>query len=152
MSFAKEQKEDILSVVEKNVCCRRALLLGVMFAKANIVEDELKLTLEGNSTVLYASTLIQEFYSKSPDILKNTSGGRGKTISFNSKSAIKYIRNLKEKTICEPKCSACSSAFLRGVFLACGRVSEPSKQHNLELALLPERVPMGIAYLATLGL
>lgn len=152
MSFAKEQKREILSNIEKSACCRRSTLLGVLSVKAEVDGDLLRFTLDGDDTVSYVSALTQEFYGKIPDVLKCTNGGRGKTISFTSKSASKYIRNLNKNGLLEPKCSFCVPAFLRGVFLACGRISDPAKQHNLELGALYDRVDLLSSYFASIGL
>ncbi|MBE6534699.1 MAG: DNA-binding protein WhiA, partial [Ruminococcaceae bacterium] len=69
---------------------------------------------------------------------------RGKSIilSFSSPSAAKYIAeidNLSEGfdlcNIITQRCASCLSSFLRGVFLASGRLSDPRKQFSLEFTL-----------------
>ena len=99
MSFAKEQKTEILLVTDKSACCRRATLLGVLSSKARIDNDFLYLTLDGDATVSYVAALVQEFYSKTPEIVRRENGGRGKSIRFDSKSAAKYVLNLKNNSI-----------------------------------------------------
>ena len=152
MSFAKEQKTEILLVTDKSACCRRATLFGVLSSKASIDDDFLYLTLDGDATVSYVAALVQEFYSKTPEIVRREKGGRGKAIRFDSKSAIKYILNLKSNSIFEPKCPSCTAAFLRGVYLASGRLADPTKQHHFELGVLADRIEPFREYLSTLGL
>ena len=152
MSFAKEQKTEILLVTDKSACCRRATLFGVLSSKASIDDDFLYLTLDGDATVSYIAALVQEFYSKTPEIVRKECGGRGKTICFNSKSAIKYVLNLRNNEIFDPKCSSCTAAFLRGVYLASGRLADPTKQHHFELSVLSDRIEAFREYFATLGL
>ena len=152
MSFAKEQKTDILLVTDKSACCRRATLLGVLSSKGMVNADFLYLTLDGDATASYVAALVQEFYSKAPEIVRRENGGRGKTIRFDSKSAIKYVLNLKNNAILEPKCPSCMVAFLRGVYLASGRLADPTKQHHFELGVLAERIEVFRGYFATLGL
>ena len=152
MSFAKEQKTEILLGTDKSACCRRATLFGVLSAKAYVDGDFLILTLDGDAAVSYVAALVQEFYSKVPEIVQKENGGRSKMIRFDSKSAIKYVLNLQNNTIFEPKCSSCTAAFLRGVYLASGRLTDPTKQHHFELAVLSDRIGAFRNYLATLGL
>ena len=152
MSFAKEQKTEILLVTDKSACCRRATLFGVLSSKASIDDDFLYLTLDGDATVSYIAALVQEFYSKTPEIVRKECGGRGKTIRFDSKSAIKYVLNLRNNEIFNPKCSSCTAAFLRGVYLASGRLADPTKQHHFELSVLSNRIEAFREYFATLGL
>ena len=152
MSFAKEQKTEILLGTDKSSCCRRATLFGVLSAKAYVDGDFLLLTLDGDAAVSYVAALVQEFYSKVPEIVQKEKGGRSKMIRFDSKSATKYILNLQNSTIFEPKCSSCTAAFLRGVYLASGRLADPTKQHHFELAVFSDRIGLFCNYLATLGL
>ena len=134
MSFAKEQKTEILLVTDKSACCRRATLFGVLSSKASIDNDFLYLVLDGDASVSYVAALVQEFYSKTPEIVRRENGGRGKAMRFDSKSAMKYVLNLKNNPIFDPKCPSCTAAFLRGVYLASGRLADPTKQHHFELA------------------
>ena len=152
MSFAKEQKTEILLVTDKSACCRRATLFGVLSSKASIDNDFLYLTLDGDATVSYVAALVQEFYSKTPEIVRRENGGRGKSIRFDSKSAVKYVLNLKDNSIFDPKCPSCTAAFLRGVYLASGRLADPTKQHHFELGVLADRIEVFREYFATLGL
>ncbi len=152
MSFAKEQKTEILLVTDKSACCRRATLFGVLATKAQSEDDFINLTLDGEATASYVSALIQEFYSKVPGLVQRKNGGCGKAIRFSSKSAAKYIANLKDNKIFEPKCPSCTAAFLRGVYLASGRLADPTKQHHFELGVIPDRIEVLSDYFATLGL
>ena len=152
MSFAKEQKTEILLVTDKSACCRRATLFGVLSSKASIDNDFLYLVLDGDATVSYVAALVQEFYSKTPEIVRRDNGGRGKAMRFDSKSAMKYVLNLKNNPIFDPKCPSCTASFLRGVYLASGRLADPTKQHHFELGVLSDRIEAFREYFATLGL
>ena len=50
-----------------------------------------------------------------------------------------------------PKCSLCRMAFLRGIYFACGRLSDPSKQFCLEFSL-GNRVDTFLEFFDMLGL
>ena len=152
MSFSKEQKAEILLTIEKTLCCRRAVLFGMLSARAEAENDIITIKLDGDDVVAYFSALVQAFYNKSPEAMTVSSGGRGKVINFTSKSAAKSVRLSDERIYFEPNCSSCLSAFLRGVFLASGRLSDPAKQHHFELGVIPARAEAFDNYFSTLGL
>ncbi len=137
MSFSSEQKNHIISELNKNTCCRKALLCGVLFSKAYAEKSVVFLSLEKLEYCDIISKLIFEFFGRNPEILTSGSGGRRKIMTFESKSAAKYISSLNDNS--EPfisKCQGCASAFFRGVFLGCGTLSDPQKQYLLEFSPL----------------
>ncbi len=135
MSFSFEQKKRIISEQYKNPCCRRALLTGILSAKAFFDGTGISLTLEKNEFCDFCAKLINEFFGTEPIISAPKSGGRCKILSFKSKAAAKYLRSLEEgEPLFVEKCQGCSAAYLRGVFFACGTISDPKKQYLLELS------------------
>ena len=65
-------------------------------------------------------------------------------LGFSSPAAVKYVAKIEETSdidsfsVCDiliQKCASCLPSFLRGVFLACGRLSDPKKQFSLEFSL-----------------
>ena len=141
MSVSAEQKQEIITSTYKSSCCRRALLYGVLFAKATAEGKRVTLSLEKAEYAEFLSKLIQEFYSKNVEIFRSSKGGRKVYLSFESPSATKYISEIASlealdvNKIFYPKCTSCLSSFLRGVFVACGRLSDPEKQYSLEFTL-----------------
>lgn len=141
MSVSNEQKKEIIEQVYKSSCCRRSLLYGVMFAKAEAEGKTVCISVEKAEYAEFLMKLIKEFYGQDGSLFRTESGGRRVLISFNSPSASKYIANID--AISEPRlkdafiqgCPSCLSAFLRGVFLAGGRLSDPKKQFSLEFSL-----------------
>ncbi|MBE6532472.1 MAG: DNA-binding protein WhiA [Ruminococcaceae bacterium] len=142
MSVSYELKKDIISQQYKSACCRRSLLMGILFAKGKIKEKEILLSFERAEFAEFTASLILEFYSKEAKIFRSEKGGRCVQLTFDSASASKYIANLNDLpndfTVCNlitQKCRACLSSFLRGVFIASGRLSDPKKQFSLEFTL-----------------
>ena len=141
MSFSQEQKKEIIEHVYKSSCCRRSLLGGVLFAKGEICDRCVEISLEREDYGVYVASLIKEFYGKTAEIYRPKSGGRKVIVSFDSPSAVKYIAKIDSlndfsvNDIITQKCSGCLPAFLRGVFLASGRLSDPQKQFSLEFTL-----------------
>ena len=135
MSFSQEQKAAITAQPIKSACCKRALLQGVIAAKGVLDKDNVLISVDSAETAQYIKDLILEVYSKNADDVISAQGGRRKIVSFSTKSVIKYVSDLESVGISfQEKCDACQSYFLKGVFLACGRASEPVKQYSLEFS------------------
>ena len=152
MSFSWEQKRVIIERPYKPVCCRRALLCGVLFSKGTANGDKVTVSVERRETAEYISKHIKEFYGRESEIYRSDFGGRRFVIEFNSKSAAQYISNLKNNAdYFLRKCEACQGAFLRGIFLAAGRITDPKVQYSMEFSV-GERTEALYEYLATLDL
>lgn len=136
MSFLTDLKAQIISQPYKNPCCRRAMINGIIFAKGRLVDGEILIALESSQVVTFAATLIKEFFGKDAAVSSAKEGGRRKLLSFSSHACGKYLLSLESKgsELFNEKCANCSSAFLRGVFLACGRVTDPTKRYRVEFA------------------
>lgn len=133
MSFSFEIKNEIMKQSIKNACCRKAFLDGVMSGKATVENDIVTLTLENIEFSEFIAKFIIEFYGRTPEISTNPRGGRCRCISFFSKSASKYLRNIEDQNVFfGEKCAGCYASFLKGYFFACGKVSDPQKQYLLE--------------------
>ncbi len=135
MSFSSEQKEYIISHNIKSSCCRRALLSGVLYSGGRSDGENVSIHIEKREVADFISKLIKEFYTKEIVISRSSKGGRYYAIFFKSHSASEYISNIGENAALAEKCSGCLSSFLKGVFLAVGRFSDPNKQYSLEIAL-----------------
>lgn len=138
MTFLSERKQEIINDSYKNACCRRALLSGVIFAKGEADSDEISIRLENKGNAEFVCLLVREFYGREALVsAPGENGGRYVRVTFNSKSCRKYIEGLDtdgEPSYFQNKCSTCREAFLRGVFLSSGRMTDPKKQYRLELA------------------
>ncbi len=136
MSFLSERKNEIIEQSYKNACCRRAMLNGILFSKGYVFEEKINIKIENSELAEYISNLISDIFMKNTDVSNAKSGGRCKIISFSSPAAERYISSLNGecKEYFSEKCPLCKSAFLRGVFLSCGRITDPKKQYRLEFA------------------
>lgn len=152
MSFSSEQKEYIITQNYRSTCCRRALLQGSLSARSNAAETAVTLSIERTEYAAALQKLIREFYGKESQILRHESGGRCILLRFESKSAANYIANFENRRdLFTEKCPLCASAFLRGVFLSSGRISDPQKQYSLEFSF-GDRTDIFADYFASLGL
>lgn len=137
MSFSTEQKNHIIAQPIKNKCCKKAMLLGVLAARASLDDGVISVTLNSRSTAEFVSSLIFDIYRKQVDISTLPRGGRGCLISFSHPSLAEYVSGFATGEV-EPyteKCQMCQSHFLEGVFLASGRMTDPTKQYILEFSV-----------------
>lgn len=139
MAFLADIKEEICRAIPKSACCRRSLLLGMLAARAAADENGeivLKLT-DPNATEL-ALHLIGEQFGRQAEKLPQKHGGRVHVIGFRSAAASKFIAELATKFFNRPlpkQCGGCALSFLRGVFLAAGHITDPTKAYHLEFSL-----------------
>ena len=134
MSFSSEQKNEILGQKSKNACCRRALVQGILASKGQIFEGGIEVSLEGQHAAEYLSSLIKEIYSKEAIVGTSLSGGRRRIVKFASPAAERFINDFRRGGVADTKCDLCQGAFLRGLFLSSGRVTDPKKQLSLEFS------------------
>ncbi len=136
MSFSSEQKLEIIEQPPKSGCCRLALMHGILAARAQSRGKEVEIAVESQPTADFIAELAYEIYSKEANVSTSRLGGRRHIVSFVSPSAVRFILGFKEQGIGPTeKCGMCKSAFLRGVFLSSGRVSDPRKQFSLEFSV-----------------
>ena len=150
MSFAKEQKLRLLDEPMKNACCRRAFIQGLLAAHGERDDEGITIKLESFSAE-YVHMLFSEQFGKSPVKLSRPKGGRGISLSARSASAEKYIGTLTDSITFSAKCAMCQGAFLRGVFLASGSVSDPKDSYCLSFSL-KNRTNSFAEFFSSLGL
>ena len=152
MSFSQDQKADIISQSVKSSCCKRALVQGVLAARGHVDLDNISISVDSSDAAEFIKELILDVYSKNADEVTSTIGGRRKILSFGAKSAVKYLLDISQVGLnYSEKCPMCQSFFLRGVFLAAGRVSDPTKQYSLEFSV-GERTELLFDFLSSLEL
>lgn len=135
MSFSQDQKANIMSQQIKSVCCKLAFLQGILAVKGCVNNDSVSLSVDSEDTAQFIKSLILDVYSKNAENVTSSLGGRRKVISFSAKSVVKYIGEVEADGISfSEKCGMCQSFFLKGIFLASGRVSDPIKQYSLEFS------------------
>lgn len=149
MSFSSDQKDRILNEPIKSVCCRRALLSGILAAKAHTTDDGAEVRIPSEA-VDYFSNLIAEQYNKPPIRITPQKGGRGALLRISSVAVARYLASLDHAIAFPEKCPSCAAHFLRGVFLAAGRVSDPEKQYRLEFSF-DERTDRFFDFFTQLG-
>ncbi len=139
MAFLTDIKNEICALSPKTPCCKRSLLLGMLAARGCVHDKEtvvLRMTDAASSDL--AIRLIAEQFGRQAEYMPQRHGGRLHEVRFKSHSAAKFLLELEERFLQNslPKqCSQCAFSFLKGLFLASGHVTDPSKAYHMELSL-----------------
>jgi len=137
MSFSSEQKNEIMNMQVRSLCCRRSFFLGALLAKGYLEEGTVTISVENREMASYLSVLSLELFGREGIVASPKTGGRCVLFSFQSHACEMLLTDLLsgEHDALPFGCQNCKGAFLRGVFFACGRISDPQKQYLLELSL-----------------
>ena len=135
MSFSSDVKAEIMSIQMKNICCRRSMLNGIISSKGTANGNTVVISLENDILSEYTARLVHEHYGREAIVRHPEKGGRLREVVFESKSCASYLSKLcSGGALFDEKCAGCSAAFVRGLFFACGKVSNPEKQYMIELS------------------
>ncbi len=141
MSFSSDIKSELANIENLSSCCLHAQVYGLVLF-AHFSEYNLSITTENREVFdLYVSYL-REYCSVEPVISKT--GTKKLTAYLKSdkdkeKVFEKFGHALKETTLRINRANiqneCCISAFLRGVFLSCGTVTDPERGYHLEFVV-----------------
>ena len=138
MSFADEVRAELCELPIKKPCCKRSLTEGLLIGAISKPDKTIAVRYRYEAVATVASAMIRQQYGKAPDsVMSGCCGHRYYDLFFVSPAARKLLLQMQANA--EPQryfdCEGCRSAFLRGVFLACGTVNDPHKSFHLEFAL-----------------
>lgn len=135
MSYSTELKRQLSEKEIKRNCCRRSLLYGMLSMRGAAQGDAVTLTLEAGALAELAAAEIRRSFGTSCQTVSSGTKGVRTRLLFSSASAAAYI-GAAELTYPErvPPCPHCLSHFLRGIFLAVGRMSDFRKLYRLEFS------------------
>ena len=140
-SFSYITKNELAAITVKGGCCRRALAFGLMYA-ATLEKDEICAAFSHDGVSDLFGILVKDCFAKETDVTKKTVVGREKwEHRFFTKRAVSYLNALDEGAsqnfveLVNFKCAGCRQSFLRGIFLAIGTVTDPTKAFHTELLL-----------------
>ncbi len=157
MSFADRIREELLQLPMKKNCCRRAFALGLLLS-ASLGEGKIfTLTCKYAALEETAFETIRQSYGNPPALsVRGRSGHRYWDFSFRSPAFLKLYYRLREENadpalFLDMDCEGCRSAFLRGLFLSAGTVSDPHKNFHLEMILPRDIAPFAARVLESLG-
>ena len=152
MTFLDTIKNEIIEAPLKRPCCKRQTLFGLLAARGSLTEEgSVVLRLAHTDTSSLAVRLIKEQLGRTAEASVGKRGGRYHTVRFDSPAAEKFLAELHTHFLTQPlkkQCPSCAAAFLRGVFLAAGHVTDPQKAYHLEFSL-GERAEVFLPFFAS---
>lgn len=172
MSFAAETKAALCELKIKKMCCRTALLLGILRAANQFSDREIRFTTRSRQTAALTVSLLIECFGDissagftdesellsvvgaDADLHDTEEGGESYQISLTGAQA---------KVICEcfpltddgrfgalphegSLCDQCKITYLRGIFLSCGNVTDPTAYYHLDMVLSEDDMAETIGY------
>ena len=161
MSFVNNIKKEILELQIKKNCCKKAFLLGLLVNCGRYDSKNIECEYLLESAADKALELLRSLYSiQAEKSVVNKPGKKYYRISFSSKS----ISNTFEALVNDPdntipdvanfNCASCEQAFLRGVFIATAKLTDPQKGYQLEFSFSPQNVSLAsklYRFLSVLG-
>lgn len=160
MSFASDTKNELSRIYPEKKCCTLAEIAGFLRVAGSIGlygfgKFKIKLSTENPAIARHFKKLIQEYF----DIETNLEYGESQSVNKDKK--ISYIINITPENKSEQilrecgillvkegsnyisdgiyqgivKNKCCKKAFLRGVFLGAGTITDPKKCYDLEFVL-----------------
>lgn len=140
MSFSQNVKDEICKSSTLNECCSISELYGFLLFSNHFYIDEIKINIENINVIERVSLLFRKVFGINPIIL---STGSKTIISITDKSQLQLIfsefgYDFKpfvsihiNRNILNDSC--CNIAFIKGIFLACGSITNPDKYYHLEI-------------------
>ena len=154
MSYSSQTKEELCRFEPDSVCCLLAELSGIVCAAGSVIyrgggDKRLSIETENNAVARRTFRLLREVFDVQPQLVtlkRSRLGGRSAYRIEISGSEASFVlegcgiemgqRRGVPREITVRKC--CRMSFLRGVFLACGSVTDPEKEYHLEFVLEDE--------------
>ncbi|MFI3325455.1 MAG: DNA-binding protein WhiA [Clostridia bacterium] len=146
ISFSHKTKQELSKIENKKNCCERAEVYALMlFSK--YFNNNGKLNIENPLIARLMAEKVAVITGIIPEITINPKG-KGYTFSLVGKGAKKFAHVFFEQTVENAiaykniQSNCCEKSFLRGAFLACGVISDPSKQYKLEFVFTSEKMAL----------
>ncbi|MBP5618250.1 MAG: DNA-binding protein WhiA [Clostridia bacterium] len=127
MSFCNDVKSE-LALLKGAKCCQRAESVGLSLGLKPCADGLIFRT--GQADVMYlTATLLNKFLGQA-GTERVSASGRWYTLTYAGRSAA-------DESTADLAKPCCAAAFLRGVFLSCGQMTDPHKNYRLDL-LVPD--------------
>lgn len=142
VSVASECRRELVEQIPKAECCRRALLGGLLLCARLQKDGQISVLYKEEAAAGTAARLLRQFFSVKvePEVIRR-GAHRFWGLSFTSRRAAEQIADIAAKgslPMGDVPCAACASAFLRGLFVACGTLTDPEKSCHLEFCIPDE--------------
>ena len=141
MSFAKKVKTE-LSQIQNADCCALACSYGLLLFGRAFSANEISLLTEHSGVADLYCDAVALLSGRVAD-LQETPGGYYQVTVRDREQRIKILESLgldvrsprKQINLANMQNECCFGAFLRGAFLACGTLTDPTKDYHLEFSV-----------------
>ncbi len=150
MSFSSDVKSEISKTENLSSCCLHAQVYGLVLF-AHFSKYNLSITTENKDIFELYLSYLSDYCGVKPTI--SESGTKKltaylKTDEEKEKVFDKFGHSLKEASLRINRANisdeCCQSAFLRGIFLSCGTVTDPERGYHLEFVVPYKRLCMDL--------
>lgn len=143
MSFSSDIKKELCQLKDLDRTDYPAMLYGMLFA-GRTLNGRAVIQTENTDLIAAARTLAEEVFPESGHettrLVKNGGSLYTFSIKYGYNELVKRFGDLSSiNTKVVSGNDSESGAFLRGVFISCGSVTDPNKEYHLEL-VLPDRL------------
>ncbi len=175
MSFAAETKAALCELKIKKHCCEKALLLGILRASYLFCVREIRFTTRSHATAALTAQLLYDVYNIQTALHAAESAEEASDAESDGESYQILLRDEDAKTIAAEfgqspiphpasvdrpaalpltfGCAGCEAAYLRGVFLSAGNVTDPKTYYHLDMVLSEDDMAEEFGYfLENMGL
>lgn len=147
MSFANDVKNELLELVIKKNCCKKAFLAGLIMNAKKKSDGALYVEFSTPEVADTVSALLKILYNSKCSSSEIRKPGRiYYRVDFVSRSLYELLDTMDNEpdvAIAEAlplKCAACEQIFLRGAFISCGKLNDPQNSYHLEFTLSKENL------------
>ncbi len=150
MSFSADVRANLLDISNslKHDCCKRATLYGILYAARMFSREHIRFITSNEELSALTVKLLDSLYHIKANLYisekkSQNTGRQSYKITVAQKKELellfdklRYRDDIPEYSVNEEmfKCPNCKMAFLRGIFLSCGTVSDPEKSYHLEMS------------------
>lgn len=143
MSFSSDIKNMLSALPIKKACCRKACLSGMLCSHSDFENASFSFATDNEKVSVLFSRLFKQCYSVIP--YYETSGVLPGVVTYYKMKPLSHeqVTQLKEDRYDNTalSCANCLSLFCRGLFLAGGTVSDPTKKgYHLEILFRNESI------------
>lgn len=142
MSFSSSVKEELSLIKNESECCNHAQAYGLALFGKMFSQRGISLTTEHSSVADIYCSKIFEATEIAPSVTV-TKAGNNKIEVISAEDRLKIFdtfgHSVNDITLrinySNFNCDECYKSFLRGVFLSCGTVCDPTKSYHLEFVI-----------------
>lgn len=142
MTFCSKVKEELVNITDVEPCCSLAEMYGLLLFGKMFSKREIFINTENKNVAYKYKTVTQRITLQSVDCVESASGKCKVSIESEESrlkllNAFGYSGSERSRRINWANISndCCFGAFIRGVFLACGTISDPEKNYHLEFSV-----------------